>query len=90
MSMIKRLTGLLLGAGASYEAGMPLLWELTAEIMNWLTPDKIRALNAGWRVQGGGYADGVINDLVLMLERPAVHYEAILGYATQFRDGFLY
>ncbi len=83
---MKRLTGLFLGAGASYEAGMPLLCELTAEIKNWLTPEKIRALNAGWREQGSGYADGVVNDLILMLERPTVHYEAILGYLElQFR-----
>jgi hypothetical protein len=57
---MKRLTGLFLGAGASYEAGMPLVWELTAEIKNWLTADKIRELNACWRIQGGDYSDSVI------------------------------
>lgn len=41
---MKRLTGLFLDAGASYEAGMPLVWELTAEIKNWLTPPKIQEL----------------------------------------------
>lgn len=83
---VKHLTGLFLGAGASYEAGMPLLWELTAEIKNWLTSEKILTLNAGWRLQGNGYADSVINDLIVMLERPTVHYEAILGYLElQFR-----
>jgi hypothetical protein len=39
------LTGLFLGAGASYEVAMPLVWELTNEIKAWLTPDKLRALN---------------------------------------------
>ena len=80
------LTGLFLGAGASYEAGMPLVWDLTAEIKNWLTAKKLRELNAGWRLQGGGYSDGVIDDLISMLERPGTHYEAVLGYLeVQFR-----
>ena len=83
---MKRLTGLFLGAGASYEAGMPLVWDLTAEIKNWLTAEKLRSLNAGWRAQGGGYADQVINDHVSMLEQPTIHYEAMLGYLeVQFR-----
>jgi hypothetical protein len=83
---MKGLTGLFLGAGASYEAGMPLAWELTAELKNWLTADRIRELNAGWRTQPGGCSDAVIDDFISMLERPAVHYEALLGYLeTQFR-----
>ena len=82
----KPLTGLFLGAGASYEAGMPLVWGLTAEIKNWLTAEKIRALNKGWRIQGNGHSDQVINDLIGMLERPSAHYEAVLGYLeVQFR-----
>jgi hypothetical protein len=74
------LTGLLLGAGASYEAGMPLVWELTTEIKNWLTPEKIRDLNRGWREQGTGHPDEVIEDLVAVLVRDDLHYESILGY----------
>jgi hypothetical protein len=83
---LKPLTGLFLGAGASYEAGMPLVWELTSEITNWLTADKIRSLNAGWRTQAGGYSDRVIDDFVGMLNRPSIHYEALLGHLeVQFR-----
>ena len=83
---MKRLTGLFLGAGASYEAGMPLVWEVTAEIKNWLTAEKIRELNALWRIQSGGHSDTVIDDLISILERPTVHYEGVLGYLeTQFR-----
>ena len=83
---MKRLTGLFLGAGASHEAGMPLVWELTAEIKNWLTAEKIRELNVGWRVQGGGFQDSVVDDFVSMLERPTVHYEGVLGHLeTEFR-----
>jgi hypothetical protein len=77
---MKRLTGLFLGAGASHEAGMPLVWELTAEIKNWLTAEKFRELNAGWRIQNGGYPDSVVDDLISILERPSVHYEGVLGY----------
>lgn len=77
---MKPLTGLFLGAGASCEAGMPLAWELTGEIKNWLTPPKLRELNAGWRLQGGGHCDAVINDCISVLERADVHYEAVLGY----------
>jgi hypothetical protein len=36
--VIAKLTGLFLGAGASYEVGMPLVWELTEELFRWLTP----------------------------------------------------
>lgn len=83
---MERLTGLLLGAGASAEAGMPLAWDLTAEIKDWLTPDKLRELNEGWRLKGGGYLDAVIEDLAAVLVKPELHYEAILGHLeTQFR-----
>ena len=72
---MKSLTGLFLGAGASYEAGMPLVWDLTAEIKDWLTADKLRELNAGWRLQGTGHCDAVIEDLISVLEGPHLHYE---------------
>ncbi|MDR6411385.1 hypothetical protein [Paraburkholderia terricola] len=82
----KSLTGLFLGAGASYEASMPLVWDLTAEIKKWLTPDKLRQLNAGWRSQGTGYPEAVIEDLAAALQMSNLHYESILGYLeTQSR-----
>lgn len=59
---------------------MPLVWELTSEIKNWLTPDKLRSLNAGWRAQGTGFSDEVIEDLVLVLQMDKLHYENILGH----------
>ncbi|KJC36798.1 hypothetical protein UB31_35690 [Bradyrhizobium sp. LTSP849] len=83
---MKQLTGLFLGAGASYEAGLPLVWELTKELKEWLTPDKLREFNRGWRIQGGGYPDEVIEDMIVCLGRPEMHYETILGYLeTQWR-----
>ena len=82
----KALTGLFLGAGASYELGMPLVWELTAEIKNWLTPEKLRSLNQGWRSQGNGFSDTVINDLAAVLTIDNLHYESVLGHLeTQFK-----
>jgi hypothetical protein len=74
------MTGLFLGAGFSYEAGMPLAWDLTAEIKGWLTADKLRNLNECWKVRGTGFPDGVIEDVIGVLQRPEVHYEALLGY----------
>ncbi|MCW5692308.1 MAG: hypothetical protein KIT48_08085 [Pseudolabrys sp.] len=83
---MKKRTGLFLGAGASYEAGMPLVTELTDEIKDWLTPEKLRALNAGWLAQGNGVPDAVIEDFISVLVRPDMHYEALLGYVeAQFR-----
>jgi hypothetical protein len=78
--------GLFLGAGASFELGMPLVRDLTDELKAWLTPAKLRDLNTSWRSQGGGYSDAVIEDFATWLTLPQVHYESILGHLeTQFR-----
>lgn len=83
---MSRLTGLFLGAGASFEAGMPLVWDLTAEIKKWLTQKKLSWFNEQWRAQGGGYPDSVIDDLAMTLSREDLHYEGVLGYLeTQYR-----
>ncbi len=80
------LTGLFLGAGASYEAGLPIVWELTEEITSWLTPEKLRKFNQGWRDQGGGYSNEVMEDFASILTMPNTHYESMLGYLeTQYR-----
>ncbi len=73
-------TGLLLGAGASYEAGMPLVKELTDELKGWLTADQLRRLNEGWKSQGTGYADEVVEDFASVLSRDEMHYESLLGH----------
>jgi hypothetical protein len=72
-------TGLFLGAGASFESGMPLVWDLSAEIRAWLTPNKLRELNLGWRAQGNGNPDETIDTLVASLLNTTMHYENILG-----------
>ena len=76
------LTGLLLGAGASYDLGMPLVNELTHELKSWLTPDKLRSLNRYWRRSGSGfdYPDDVIENLASVLVCEDMHYENILGF----------
>ena len=74
------LTGLLLGAGASFEVGMPLALDLTKELKNWLTPPKLRWLNEGWLEQGGGYSDATIDDLARVLVVDSMNYEHIIGY----------
>src|ERR1700761_9116739 len=76
----QHLMGLFLGAGASYEIGMPLASELTERLKARLNGDTLRALNEEWRAQSGGYADEVIADLALMLALPEFHYESLLGY----------
>jgi hypothetical protein len=72
--------GLFLGAGASFELGMPLVWGLTGEFKGYFTPEHLRELNAGWRQQGGGYEDSVIENTLALLKRDDLHYENILGY----------
>ena len=76
------LTGLLLGAGASYDLGMPLVKELTHDLKSWLTPEKLYSLNQHWRSGGPGfdYPDDVIENFASVLDREDMHYENILGY----------
>ncbi|MBN3965834.1 hypothetical protein IMW75_11145 [Pseudomonas gregormendelii] len=78
--MSRNLTGLFLGAGASYDAEMPLVWELTAELKSWLTPEKLRKFNLGWTAQGGGHPAEVIDDFISVWDRKDLHYESVLGY----------
>ena len=74
-----KLTGLLLGAGASYDVAMPLAWELTGELKRWLTSDKLEELNGGWRAHGLGYSDEVISTLSTALTVESMTYEHIMG-----------
>lgn len=73
------LTGLFLGAGASYDVGMPLAAELTEELTRWLTPSKLRMLNDAWHQQDSGYSNFVIDDVARVLEAPNMTYEHIMG-----------
>jgi hypothetical protein len=70
---------LFLGAGASFDAGMPLVTELTAELRRWLTRDKLLSFNSGWRARGGGWSDKPMSTLVGLLQSADMHYEQIIG-----------
>jgi hypothetical protein len=74
------LTGFFLGAGFSYEVGLPLVGELTQELKELVTPSKLREFNLSWRMHGTGFSDTVINDLAVVLDLPEMHYESILGH----------
>lgn len=73
------MKALFIGAGATYDCGMPLVWELTAEIRRWLTPVKIISFNENWKSQGGGWHNDVVSLLVSLLENKNLHYENIIG-----------
>ena len=72
--------GLFLGAGASFELGMPLVWHLTGEFKGYFTPEHLRDLNAGWLRQGGGHDGAAIETTISLLRRDDLHYENVLGY----------
>lgn len=78
--MSQNLTGLFLGAGASFDVGMPLVWDLTKKTKNWLTPEKLRRFNEGWKRQGGGVSNSIIEELIGVMSREDLHYESVLGY----------
>ena len=73
------MKALFIGAGATYDCGMPLVWELTAEIRCWLTPEKLISFNKNWQSQGGGWNQDVVSCLVSLLENRNLHYENIIG-----------
>ena len=77
-----QLTGLLLGAGASFDFGMPLLKELSLELKCWLTPQKLRSLNEQWRSAGPefDFSDAAIEKVASALALEEMHYENLLGY----------
>ncbi|MBD8705863.1 hypothetical protein IFT47_04365 [Pseudomonas sp. CFBP 13711] len=90
--MPQELTGLFIGAGASYDAGMPLVWELTTYLKSWLTPEKFRDFNRGWAIQGEGYPSEVVEDFLAAWATPELHYESVLGFlevqSKRSRNGF--
>jgi hypothetical protein len=73
------MQALFFGAGASYDCGMPLVWELTAELRRWLTTEKLISFNQTWQQRGGGWCDTVIIKLTQLLENKELHYENIIG-----------
>lgn len=80
------MQALFLGAGASFDCGLPLTWELTAEIQRWLTPERLAAYNAGWEEQGAHWNEVVIarlNELVADDERDYEQVLQVLAHESQ-------
>ncbi|WP_155835226.1 hypothetical protein [Herbaspirillum sp. RV1423] len=73
------MQALFLGAGASYDCGMPIVIELTSELRRWLTPEKLLRFNAGWRTMGIGWRDHTVLFLHELLKDKSRHYENIIG-----------
>ncbi|MBB3231125.1 hypothetical protein [Halomonas stenophila] len=73
------MKALFIGAGAAYDCGMPLVWELTAELRRCLTPERIVSFNEGWKAQGGGWNQDVISRVAILLGNKDLHYEHIIG-----------
>ena len=88
------LTGLLLGAGASFDIGMPLVKELHRDLKRYMTPDKLRSLNLWQKSLGGGVPDQAIEVLIELLGRNDLNYEQIIGnlevrsHRTAEQEGF--
>ncbi len=68
-----------LGAGASYDFGLPLVSELTREVRDWLTPSKLSDLNEHWKKGGEGRQDQTIDITSKLLTNSELHYEQIIG-----------
>jgi hypothetical protein len=76
-------TAWLLGAGFSYELGMPLVWELTAEFKRWLTPDHFREIVGLWATKGDGLATTVVDAVAERLARNDEHYEQLIAWLQE-------
>ena len=74
-----KLTGLFFGAGASYEVGLQLVWELTSEITEVLSRERLDQLRSTWQRQGVQDAAAVLDAAEAILRRGDVHYESLLG-----------
>jgi hypothetical protein len=72
--------GLLLGAGASVDFGLPLVSEITSRLRSELSPGRIRLLNNQSKAAGDGYPEAIVEELIEVLSREEMHYEAILGH----------
>ena len=90
------LTGLLLGAGASFDIGMPLVKELHRDLKRYMTPDKLQSRNLWQKSRRGGVPDEAIEVLIALLHRYDLNYEHIIGnlevrsHRTVEQQGFSY
>jgi hypothetical protein len=73
-------TGLLLGAGFSKDFGLPLVTEVTETLKTWLTPEKYWSFENAARARGNGYSNEIAQEILSILGREEMHFEAILGH----------
>jgi len=73
-------TGLLLGAGFSKDFGLPLVTDVTQTLKTWLTPEKFWQIENAARARGNGYSDEIAEEILSVLARDEMHFEAILGH----------
>ena len=91
-----KLTGLLLGAGASFDIGMPLANELDRDLKRIMTPEKLRSMNFRWKAQFAGVSDDAIEELIRLLGQQGLNYEHIIGnfevrsQGTRAEEGYSY
>ena len=78
------LTGLLLGAGASFDIGMPLVKELHRDLKRYMTPDKLQSRNLWQKSRGVGVPDEAIEVLVALLHRYDLNYEHTLSETSKY------
>ena len=77
---MKPLTGLLLGAGASQEYGIPLTPKISERLRQKLPADGLRFHNKGAQSVGRGVPDDVMEELISILSRADMTYENVIGY----------
>lgn len=74
------MQGLFLGAGASYELGMPLVWELTRILKRDHVPETLRKMQ---HYQSAGsathWSEESVELLISLLSDNDLHYEAVIG-----------
>ena len=89
-------TGLLLGAGASFDIGMPLVNELHRDLKRYMTPDRLRSNNLWSKSHHSGVLDDAIEVLISLLNQDSLNYEHIIGnlevrsHRTGQEQGFNY
>ena len=77
---MRPLTGLLLGAGASPEYGMPVASEISERFHRELPADGFRFHNKRAQTVGRGVPDDILEELIVVLSRTDMSYEDIIGY----------
>jgi len=68
---------------------MPLVWGLTRELKEWLTPAHLQEMANIWKARGRGIPSHVVDALAQRLSRDDEHYEGLIAWlqSEQFRHG---